>query len=313
MMDTLPVAGYAAPYDYSQPLDTDTATTEAAVSSQPTQAAMSVFDQARDAFRAENYAQALQLVDQAIRQVPNDPTEHQFRALTLFALKRYSESATALYSVLSVGPGWDWTTLISLYNNPDTFTAQLRALETIAHGSSAGPAEHFILAYLYMTEGFAEQAAREFQKVVSLAPSDTLSARLLAQLESDRKSAAEAAQAGPDAKPGASAPNEVAAPASGTPEAKIFSIVGTWTASPAPNQEITLSVTPDHMFTWSVSQAGKVHELRGQSNYGNGLLTLAPGQGEPLAGRVVWQDDSHFTFQAGGGGPADPGLSFHKK
>ena len=34
-----------------------------------------------------------------------------------------------MYAVLSVGPGWDWTTLISLYPNVDVYTAQLRALE----------------------------------------------------------------------------------------------------------------------------------------------------------------------------------------
>ena len=45
----------------------------------------------------------------------------------LFALKRYDEAAAALYAVLSVGPGWDWTTLISLYADPETYTQQLRA------------------------------------------------------------------------------------------------------------------------------------------------------------------------------------------
>jgi hypothetical protein len=31
--------------------------------------------------------------------------------------------------VLSVGPGWDWTTLIGLYPSIDVYTTQLRALE----------------------------------------------------------------------------------------------------------------------------------------------------------------------------------------
>ena len=59
--------------------------------------------------------------------MPNDPTLHEFRRLVLFALDRYDEAAAALYAVLSVGPGWDWTTLISLYGDPETYTQQLRA------------------------------------------------------------------------------------------------------------------------------------------------------------------------------------------
>jgi len=47
----------------------------------------------------------------------------------LFAQANYKEAAAGLYSVLSAGPGWDWTTLSSLYPSVDTYTAQLRTLE----------------------------------------------------------------------------------------------------------------------------------------------------------------------------------------
>ena len=157
-MVTPVVANYTVPYDYSLPINTDTTPAQDAGTQTTTQAAMGVFDQARDAFKAQNFDQALQLVDQAIKQVPNDPALHQFRGVTLFALQRYTEAATSLYAVLSVGPGWDWTTLIGLYGNPETFTTQLRALENTAKQASAGPAEHFMLAYLYLTEGFIDPA-----------------------------------------------------------------------------------------------------------------------------------------------------------
>ena len=49
--------------------------------------------------------------------------------LVLFALQRYDEASVALYAVLSIGPGWDWPTLVGLYPDVETYTAQLRALE----------------------------------------------------------------------------------------------------------------------------------------------------------------------------------------
>ncbi len=94
-----------------------------------TSPAMTAFDQARDVFKGGNYANALALADQAVKAVPGDSAVHEFRAQVLIALGKYDDAAAALYGVLSVGPGWDWTTLISLYPDVETYTAQLRALE----------------------------------------------------------------------------------------------------------------------------------------------------------------------------------------
>ena len=113
-------AGY---YDYSQPIDTTSADAPAAVA----EPAMSAFDQARAAFLAGDYPQALSLVDQAIKGTPNNSAAHEFRGVTLFALGRYDDAAGTLYGVLSVGPGWDWTTLISLYADVENL-----------HGPTAG-------------------------------------------------------------------------------------------------------------------------------------------------------------------------------
>ena len=62
------------------------------------------FDTARDAFKAGDYARALELTDQAIRQMPNDAALHELRGVVLFALHRYEDAAAPLYAVLSVGP-----------------------------------------------------------------------------------------------------------------------------------------------------------------------------------------------------------------
>ena len=101
----------AAPYDYSQPIDTTSAPADDSV----TNPAMALFDAGRASFQQGNYADALQQTDDALAKLPNDTTLHEFRALCLFALGRYDEAAATLYAVLSVGPGWDWTTLIGLY------------------------------------------------------------------------------------------------------------------------------------------------------------------------------------------------------
>jgi len=146
-----------AVYDYSQPIPADTSTP-------PPQTALDTakasFDAARAAFKSGDYTTALREIDQAIKNLPNDPDLHEFRALTLFALSRYTESAAVLYSVLSVKPGWNWATLIGLYPDVDTFTAQLRTLERhcAEHPNEAPP--RFVLAYLYLTMGATEPRPR---------------------------------------------------------------------------------------------------------------------------------------------------------
>src|SRR4051794_25202839 len=112
----------AVPYDYSQPIDTTGAPASDAVADP----AMTSFDAARESFKQGNYDQALAQTDSALAKLPSDTALHEFRALCLFALRRYNEAAATLYAVLSVGPGWDWSTLIGLYPDVGVYTAQLR-------------------------------------------------------------------------------------------------------------------------------------------------------------------------------------------
>ena len=166
-------------YDYSQPIST-TAT-------QPTQAisdqAGTSFDQARAAFKLGNYSLALDLTDQALRQLPNDVSLHEFRALVLFALQRYDEAATALYAVLSTGPGWDWPTLIGLYPDVNVYTGQLRALESAIRQNPQSAAARFVLAYHYITAGHLDAAINQLKDVTQLQPRDIVATQLLRQLQ----------------------------------------------------------------------------------------------------------------------------------
>ncbi len=135
--------GYS--YDYTQPLivnnyqyvDPSQSVASAgvpqnAVLNQDQQAQepdMALFDQARSAFYAGNYQQALQLTEQQIQKTPKDSILHEFRGLVLFALGRFEDAAVPVYAVLAVGPGWDWSTMSSLYATVDPYASQLKALE----------------------------------------------------------------------------------------------------------------------------------------------------------------------------------------
>ena len=291
----------AGPYDYAQPIDP---TLSPPPTNAATDEALALFGSARDAFKQGSFESALQLANEALAKTPNDTALHEFRALCLFALGRYDEAATTLYAVLSVGPGWDWSTLIGLYPGIDPYTTQLRALESdcVAHPQSA--AARFVLAYHYLSEGHLDAAAAVLRQVIALKPDDTISANLLRQIEAAKAGGGAAASPAP-----ATAPTP--APANTTPPAGA-TIHGTWTAHPAPDTSITLTIRPDGTFQWQVDQKGKPQQFSGTSTFGGGVLTLAQDKGPVLVGRVSWKDPTHMTFRIAGGPPDDPGLSFSR-
>jgi tetratricopeptide (TPR) repeat protein len=307
-------AGYGGPatvvvqqpivYDYGQPIDSQAAPPDETVANQ----SVSTFDAAREAFKGGDYPKALGLVDQAIKTMPNDATLHEFRAQTLFALGRFEEAAAPLYAVLSTGPGWDWTTLISLYGDPDAYTQQLRALEAYCTQNPKSAGAIFVLAYQYLTEEHPEAAVRELQVVTALQPKDTLSAQLLQQLQQSQSQQAAGTTA--EAPPPGAAPAPTAAY---VPTGKEGTLDGSFTAQPDKDVTITLSFQPDGRFVWKVSRQGKDQSFAGKLSYENGILTLVQDQNNnTMVGNVNWADPGHFTFKVIGGGANDPGLSFAK-
>ena len=136
--------------------------------------------------------------------------------------------------------------------------------------------------------------------MVALKPDDTLSAKLLRQLDppKDVPAASPAVAAAP-------VPTDTNPPAGAE-------IAGTWNAQPAAGTTIALTIQPGGDFTWKVTQKGKSQQFAGTSTYGSGILTLARVEGPALVGRVSWKDPSHMTFRIVGDGPDDPGLSFSK-
>jgi tetratricopeptide (TPR) repeat protein len=294
-------------YDYSQPISTTAPPPSQAISDQ----AGASFDRARDAFKLGNYSLALDLADQALRLLPNDISLHEFRALTLFALQRYDEAATALYAVLADGPGWDWPTLIGLYSEVDTYTGQLRALESAIRQNPRSAATRCVLAYHYITAGHLEPAIDQLKDVVQLQPRDTVASQLLRQLQPATQGTLGVVATAPGPGPASTAPNStVVTPTSST--VKEGSLAGTWTAEPSADTTIRLTVVGGR-FTWKVTSQGRSQEIQGDETYGNGILTLARSAQDgqpPMVGRVTWRDEDHFSFKILAGPPDDPGLSF---
>ena len=288
---TVSVPAYT--YDYSQPIDTQSAPPPEEVASP----AVAKFDSARAAFGTGDYAGALKLTDEALKVLPNDATLHEFRALVLFAVGKYDLAAGPLYAVLSVGPGWDWTTMAGLYASIDTYTTQLRKLEAFVSANPTSTAGRFVLAYHYLTQGNTDVAVGQLKEVVALAPQDTLSAQLVKQFS-------------PPAAP-SETPAATTAPPSATTPAKPGNLAGNWTAHPAGDTTIDLRIGDDETFTWKVTAKGKPRQLAGKWSLTNNLLTLAQeGDAGALVGRVSWQADDKWSFRVIGTGAEDQGLLF---
>jgi hypothetical protein len=89
-------------------------------------------------------------------------------------------------------------------------------------------------------------------------------------------------------------------------------LVGAWTASPARDVTISLTLAQDNGFTWKVTDRGQSRQFQGQATFANDVLALAPPDQPPMAGTVTWTDDGHFQFKAVGAPANDPGLTFGK-
>ncbi len=299
-------------YDYSRPIDQ---------TSQPPQAALeqatASLDLARASFKSGDYARALALADQALKQAQNDPILHEFRAICLFALERYDEAAIPLYTVLSAGPGWDWTTLLGLYPSIDVYTRQLRVLEAFCIASPRAAAARFVLAALYLTQGSNDSALAMFKQVVELQPQDTLSAQLVKLLSPESTTA----EAKPPAEPGTAQTAQASTPvdANTAPEPPQLprgslpaQLAGAWSASPIKDVTINLTLDPAKGFIWKVNDHGQTRQFQGTAAFDADILALTPPDQPPMVGKVAWKDDGRFQFKAIGAPDGDPGLTFAK-
>ena len=170
-----------AGYNYAQPIPVDYSASPTAVAAEGNPADV-MLNSAVAAFKQNNYDAALDIINKGIAQYPTDSVMHEFRALVLFAKGDYQQAAATIHSVLAIGPGWDWTTLASLYPNVLIYTDQLRALENFVREHPQDGAARFLLAYQYTSDGHTDAAARQLQQVVTLVPGDRVAADLLKML-----------------------------------------------------------------------------------------------------------------------------------
>ena len=309
----------AAPYDYSQPLNTE--------AGQPPQAvadpALTTFEKARQDYILGSYDAALAGVNKALEALPNDAVMHEFRGLCLFSLGRYGEASATIYPVLVVQPGMDWTSLSSLYGNVDVYTAQLRKLEGYRDANPDNPAARFLLSYLYLSMGYRDQAKIELAKLVALQPSDTVSAGILKVLNATDDSG------NPIEQPPAAA-GEVAAnvntnapaidplnPPAVVETAKspaLDAILGKLSAKPSSTDTITLELSADKSFKWNVASGTQpARGFNGKFEYEDGVLALLSDQnGQRLVGKMSVEPDNKFRFKVVDAPDSDPGLLFSK-
>ena len=323
-------------YDYSQPLvnygdagaataapaATEPATTDPAATdpaaqtpAPPADPGMDAFAAARSAFYEGLYGKALQQLDITLQTMPNDSVVHEFRGLVLFAEHKYPESAAAVYAVLSAGPGWDWTTLSSLYPSVETYTAQIRKLEAFAKQNPMSPDAAFLLGYHYLTQGHAEHAHAKFVAAQALLPND----RLLAQLVQMTTPPGDSASASADATSidGTATPAEQPAtekPAAAKPVPadkvlKVEQLKGNWRAL-SHGSIFDLELGADGAFSWTYESAKGKQTIKGVFVVDANTLVMEPSAGGTMVAEVEFTAQGQFRFKMIGGDDKDPGLLF---
>lgn len=329
------VASPTVIYDYAQPIPVVLADADPV----PVPAAINNLEVARQSFKNANYGEALTAVNRAIQAQPDDAVLHELRALTLFAMSDYDQAAATLYSVLAVGPGWDWATMVGLYPNVETYTNQLRSLETFAKNNPQSASARFVLAYHYMTQGFPQEAAITLKEVLALKPNDQGAANLLKMLEQQLQGgnpnqnqalAALGNPAGMGANPNVVAKPPLAvppldvlpagmpnnAPAVNAPAINGPALLGQWQAA-RDKDKFQLTLAADQSFTWKYAQGERVETLTGTYNVEGSLLVMQVKDGGQMIGRVTVVRDpagnpAGFEFKMLGANPDDPGLRFGK-
>ncbi|MEO5917034.1 MAG: tetratricopeptide repeat protein [Luteolibacter sp.] len=288
--------------NYNQPVSVTAAANppgdEAATTLAETKSADAT-EASRAAFKTGDYVAALKSADEAIAYTPGDVTLHEYRALVLFALGRYSDAAGVLNPVLASGPGWGWDTMVGFYGSATTYSDQLRKLENYVKGKPDAADARFLLGYHYLVSGHMEDAYEQFAKASTLQPADSVSRQLRDLTKSSLP------DNGDDATPEAPEPP---APAP-IPSEKL---VGTWVSDRGEAGKVTFTMAESGDYTWSYINGGDSKLMKG--TYGlddKGLLVLSSDDSQ-MVSAVTLDGDSKMKFVLVGAPDGDPGLDFTK-
>ena len=276
---TQPVVGDPT-YDNQAAASTDASGDGTTPTPAPTDELTALVNQARTSFYNEQFDDALQLTNQALVKAPRDAAINEFRSLCLFALGRYRDSAATIHAVLAAGPGWDWTTMISLYGNAQTYTNQLRALEDYVKTNPQSADARFLLAYHYITCDHKDTAVGFLKAVCKLQPKDQLAADLV-KMYSPQDDAAPA----PDTPP----------PAVEKPAYPLEKLQGDWKASDADGQ-FQLTLGKDDKFTWKFTRDGQPQSVSGAYTVRGTNLVMQPDSGGVMLSDIKLKDDGSLLF-----------------
>jgi tetratricopeptide (TPR) repeat protein len=178
--------------DYSKPIAVPTDAQAERTKESTLNDALLFSDRARLYFKKDKYADAITMVEKALRLLPGDRSIQEFRALTLFADKKYTDAAATIHAVLASGPGWDWDSMAELYADTETYTEQLRGLEAHVRDHPKEGSAHFLLAYHYLVLEEHDAALVELREAARLTPADKLATALADALsEKPKKEARE--------------------------------------------------------------------------------------------------------------------------
>jgi len=291
-------------FDYSQPLvigDEGIRRTEDGVE---------LVEAARVAFARGEYNEALRLVSYAAEQMPNDPDVHQLRSIILFAMGDFKESAAAANAALSVGQGWSWDAIRSLYGENGAYSAQYRGLEEFVAENPNLPEGRFLLGYHYMMLNFKDAARRELGQAVRLQPKDQVSSTMLKSLspqEPARPYQPSVPIVPPVPQTDVTIPPQVGQNTLETAPKKQESspqvtvqrgkLLGNWTASPDAKTKISLGIKDDGSFEWKVKADKQNTELKGTFELDGDNLILKRGtDSQKLEGKVKSATEKAFVF-----------------
>jgi len=290
-------------YDYSQPLMTGCAVaetspqdTQSSSQPQPTEVGMDAFQAARSFFRNGNYSAALSKLDTTLETMPNDAAVHEFRSLVLFALKKYPEAAAAAYAVLSTGPGWDWTTMVSLYANPETYTEQFQALQSFVKENPQSPDGRFLKGYHCQAMGHEKIAWQEYKAALQLLPDDKLLKQLVAMTAPSNKSDESSTPQPPAIQNGhALKPDQ---------------LVGNWKATDN-GATFSLELAGNGSFSWTFARGEKKQSVKGVFAVDQNNLALETDDGaETMLAEVELLEPSKLCFKMVGDDQKSSGLLF---
>jgi Tetratricopeptide repeat len=255
------------------------------------------FDRARDAFKAGDYAAALDLINEALDDVPSDPLIHEFKALVLFARGEDPRAAAELHDVLAVRPGMDWTTMSGLYPDVATYTGHLRALEDRCRQEPNAVAPRFVLAYHYLAAGHQDAGVAQLKALITVEPGDRVARRLLASLTGT-------ASAPPEPTTTRAVPERDVAP--GRPPS--VDLVGRWRGD-RDGSTFELSLDGRGRFVWQAAREGNaIARVTGAYQYSANTLTLKAEDRSPLRVSLTALSPDSFRFTTATDIPGDPGL-----